>query len=66
MWELLKNKNNPPKIEKTEIIKKEEKVEIKTETNDDAYVLEALRKAKEMNSKKITTEKINFAGTSYE
>jgi hypothetical protein len=66
MWELLKNKNNPPKIEKTEIIKIEEKIEKKVESDDDAFVLEALRKSKEMNSKKITTEKINFAGTSYE
>jgi hypothetical protein len=66
MWELLKNKNNPLKIEKTEIIKKEEKIIEKIEIEDDTYLFQALRKAKELAEKKIVTEKVSFAGGSYE
>jgi hypothetical protein len=66
MWELLKNKNNPPKIVKTEIIKKEEIIIPKNEIDDDSLIFEAIRKSKELRDKKIVTEKVNFAGGSYE
>jgi hypothetical protein len=61
MWELLKNKNIPPKIEKP-VIKEIKQVD----TEDDKIAIEAVRMAKERADKKIITEKINFAGGQYE
>lgn len=67
MWELLKNKNNPPKIEKIEQKKDFKEPAQKADIEEDnTHIFEALRKSKEMTEKKVVTEKVNFAGISYE
>ena len=68
MWELLKNKGNPPKNDNVQIkqnIQKEIKKESKPVQDDDTLVLEALKKAKELAEKKVVTEKVNFAHNNY-